>query len=395
MKYSTTVVGLDVHKKTIVASVLPAGSDVVTERATIENNPIAVAKLVRRIAIRGGAIEFVYEAGPCGYETHRQIAGLGYLRIGHLKTFSSVGSGKAFRSSEGRFKWPIRRLGYPCFVIAPALTPVRPGDHVKTDSRDVDKLARYHRAGELTVIRVPTCEEEAARDLPRAREDALIDRLRSRHRLSRFMLRQGRIFQDAKRAWTVKHKQWLQTQKFEWPALTQTFEAAMCAVDDADARMETLNRQLEDLSLQEPYRTPVKFLRCLCGSDTLSALTLFEGARAFMSYTGAVGREHSSGDRIRRGAITKAGNAHIRRILVESAWSYRRGGLSATAKKRREGCPAEVVRIARTAEARLHRKFARMVAKNKPSQVAVTAVARELAGFIWSIARHFPTAATA
>jgi transposase len=369
MKYSTTVVGLDVHKKTIVASVLPADSDIVTERTTIENNPAAVAKLVKKIAVRGGAVEFVYEAGPCGYETHRQIAG----------------------------------LGYSCFVIAPALTPVRPGDHVKTDSRDADKLARYHRSGELTVIRVPTCEEEAARDLPRAREDALIDRLRSRHRLSRFLLRQGRIFQD-KCAWTVKHKQWLQIQKFEWPALTQTFVAAMRAVADADARVEILDRQIEDLSLQEPYRTPVKFLRCLRGIDTLSALTLvvetqdfkrFEGARAFMSYTGAVGREHSSGQRIRRGSITKAGNAHIRRILVESAWAYRRGGWSATAKKRREGCPAEVIRIAQKAEARLHRKFSRMVAQNKPAQVAVTAVARELAGFIWSIAQHFPKAVTA
>lgn len=369
MNYSTTIIGLDVHKKTIVASVLPAGSDVVTERATIENNPSAVAKLVKRIAVRG-AVEFVYEAGPCGYETHRQIS----------------------------------NLGYPCVVIAPSLTPVRPGDHVKTDSRDADKLARYRRSGDLTAIRVPTCEEEAARDLPRAREDALIDRLRSRHRLSRFMLRQGRVFQDAKRAWTVKHKQWLQAQKFEWPALTQTFEAAMRAVDDADARLTVLDRQLEDLSMQEPYRTPVKYLRCLRGIDTLSALTLvveaqdfkrFGGARSFMSYTGAVGREHSSGERTLRGSITKAGNAHIRRILIESAWSYRRGGRSAVAQKRREGCPPEVVQIARTAEARLHRKFARMIAKNKPSQVAVTAVARELAGFIWSIARHFPNEATA
>ncbi|MEK6536230.1 MAG: IS110 family transposase [Actinomycetota bacterium] len=367
MKYSTTVVGLDVHKKTIVASVLPAGSEVVTERATIENTPAAVEKLVKKIAVRG-AVEFVYEAGPCGYETHRQIS----------------------------------RLGHPCLVIAPALTPVRPGDHIKTDSRDADKLARFHRAGELTLIRVPTCEEEAARDLPRAREDALTDRLRSRHRLGRFMLRQGRIFQDSKRAWTVAHKEWLRSQKFEWPALTQTYEAAMRAVDDADLRLDILNRQVEDLSLQEPYLTPVKFLRCLKGIDTLSALTLivetqdfkrFEGARAYMSYTGAVGREHSSGERIRRGSITKSGNAHIRRILIESAWSYRRGGLSVIVKKRREGCPAEVVLIARKAEARLHRKFARMVAKNKPTQVAVTAVARELAGFIWSIAQHFPKTA--
>lgn len=367
MKYSTTVVGLDVHKKSIVAAVLPAGSEFITERVTIENNPVAVAKLVRRIAARGSA-EFVYEAGPCGYDTHRQIAD----------------------------------LGFPCFVIAPALTPVRPGDHVKTDGRDAEKLARFHRAGELTVIRVPTREEEAARDLPRAREDALIDRLRSRHRLSRFLLRQGRIFQDAKRAWGVKHKQWLLSQKFEWPALTQTFEAGLRAVEDADARLETLDRQIEELSVREPYRTPVKYLRCLRGIDTLSALTMvveaqdfkrFEGARAFMSYTGAVGREHSSGERVRRGSITKAGNAHVRRILVEAAWAYRRGRLSATAEKRREGCPAEVVRIARKAEARLHRKFARMVAQNKPSQVAVTAVARELAGFVWSIARFFPTAA--
>jgi transposase len=239
MKYSTTVVGLDVHKKTIVAAVLPAGSEIVTERVTIENNPTAVAKLVRRISVRGH-VEFVYEAGPCGYDTHRQIS----------------------------------QLGQPCFVIAPALTPIRPGDHVKTDGRDAEKLARFHRAGELTVIRVPTREEEAARDLPRAREDAMIDRLRSRHRLSRFLLRQGRVFRDAKRAWGAKHRQWLQAQKFEWPTLALTFEAGMRAVDDADARLETLNKQLEDLAMQEPYRTPVRFLRCLRGIDTLSALTL-------------------------------------------------------------------------------------------------------------------------
>lgn len=367
MRYSTTVVGLDVHKKTIVAAVLPAGREVVTERVTIENNPTAVSKLVKRIALRGSA-EFVYEAGPCGYETHRQIA----------------------------------ELGHPCFVIAPALTPVRPGDHVKTDGRDAEKLARFHRAGELTEIRVPTRAEEAARDLPRAREDAMADRLRSRHRLSRFLLRQGRAFPDAKRAWTVKHRQWLLTQKFEWPALTQTFEAGMRAVDDADVRLATLGTQLEEMSVQEPYREPVKFLRCLRGIDTLSAVTLlvetqdfgrFKEARSFMSYTGVVGREHSSGERIRRGSITKAGNAHIRRILVEAAWSYRRVGPSLKVNKRRQGCPPEIVRIARKAEARLHRKFAKMVAQNKPSQVAVTAVARELAGFVWSIARHFPTAA--
>lgn len=368
MNYNT-VVGLDVHKKTIVAAVLPLGSDNVTETVSIENCPKAVEKLVNRVAARG-PVAFVYEAGPCGYEAHRQITA----------------------------------MGHKCVVIAPSLTPVRPGDHVKTDRRDAEKLARFHRAGELTEVHVPTREMEADRDLPRAREDALEDRLRARHRLAKFLLRQGRIHQETK-SWGVKHRAWLKTQRFEWVTLQQTFEANMRAVEEAEARLAILDQQMQDLAQKEPYRTPVRYLRCLKGIETISALTLlvetqdfarFKRAREFMSFTGLVGSEHSSGEKVRRGHITKAGNTHIRRILVESAWCNRhRDVVSKQLAERRKGCPKEVVSIAKKAQTRLHRKFWRMTSRSKLHQVTVVAVARELAGFVWSIAQHFPKEALA
>lgn len=360
MSNYNTVVGLDVHKKTIVAAVLPRDAKQVVEVVTIENHPKALEKLVNRLAATRGPVEFVYEAGPCGYDTHRQIT----------------------------------RLGQPCKIIAPGLTPVRPGDRIKTDRRDAEKLARYHRAGELTEIRIPTSEEEAARDLVRVREDILEDRQRARNRLSKFLLRQGRIYQETK-SWGVAHKAWLRTQKFAWPYLQQTFEANTRTNEEAQARLELANQQVEDLAQQAPYKLAVRNLRCLKGIDTLSAITLlveaqdfqrFTKAREFMSYTGAVGSESSSGEKIRRGGITKAGNAHIRRILIEAAWSYRRKNvLSRVLAERRAGCPEEVVKIAKKAQDRLHRKFWRMTSKSKLPQVTVVAVARELAGFVWSI----------
>lgn len=367
MKHHSTVVGLDVHKKTIVAAVLPPGLNRATQTVMVENHPKAVEKLVNRLAAKG-SVEFVYEAGPCGYEVNRQITG----------------------------------MGYPCAVIAPGLTPVRPGDRVKTDRRDAEKLARLSRAGELTEIRIPTQEEESARDLVRAREDALEDRLRARHRLSMFLLRQGRVYRETKR-FGVAHRAWLQAQQFPWPALQQTFAACVRAYEEAEARLETLNQQILDLAQQVPYRVPVWYLRCLKGIDTLTALTLlveaqalqrFESAREFMSYTGLVVCERSSAEKIRRGGITKAGNAHIRRVLVEAAWNYRhRNVVSYELAKRRKGCPPEVIQIAKKAQDRLHRKFWRMIHRNKPAPVAVVGVARELAGFVWSIAKHFPAVA--
>ena len=369
MNNYTTVVGLDVHKETIVAAVLPQGRNDVTERLSIENHPKAIEKLVNRVRMQG-PVEFVYEAGPCGYQVHRQISGLG-LR---------------------------------CAVIAPGLTPVRPGDRVKTDKRDAANLARFYRSGELTEIRVPTCEEEAARDLPRAREDVLQDRLRARHRLLKFLLRQGRIYRET-RAWGVNHRAWVRTQKFEFVPLQQTFEANMRAHDEAEARLAMLDQQIQDLAQQPAYRMAVTYLRSLKGIDTLGALTLvveaqdfrrFSKASEFMSFTGLVSSEFSSGEKVRRGSITKAGNAHIRRVLVEAAWSQRCPNLvSKELAERRKNCPKEVVQIARKAQTRLHRKFTRMVSRNKLHQVTVVAVARELAGFVWSIGQHIPVAATA
>ncbi|MDP3542018.1 MAG: IS110 family transposase [Elusimicrobiota bacterium] len=355
-----TIVGLDVHKETIVAAVLPAGADAVTRRLTIQNTPKALEKLVLQSTATGPA-EFVYEAGPCGYDAHRHIT----------------------------------KLGHACTVIAPALTPVRPGDRVKADARDAEKLARLHRAGELTAIRVPTCEEEAARDLVRIREDAVEDLQRARHRLVKFLLRQGRIFREAG-AWTQKHEQWLRGQKFEWPNLQQSFVGYLRAYDEVLGRLKVLNAQVEDLAQQPQYKELVRALMCLKGIGTLSAVTLiveaqdfrrFRKARQFMSYVGVVSSEHSSGNRIRRGSITRAGNAHIRRVLVEAAWSSRHAGTSAAVAKRREGCPEEIVKIAKTAQDRLHRKFWRMTGRGKHHGVAVVAVARELAAFAWSIAR--------
>jgi transposase len=365
----TTVVGLDVHKESVVAAVLPHGHKEVTEKVIIENHPKAIEKLVNRLT-RHGPAEFVYEAGPCGYQIQRQIAG----------------------------------LGHRCAVIAPSLTPVRPGDRVKTDKRDAVNLARFYRSGDLTEIHIPTCEEEAARDLPRAREDVLKDRLRARHRLSKFLLRQGRVYRESK-TWGTAHKDWLRVQKFEWLALQQAFEANMRAHDEAEARLEILEQQTEELAQQPAYRTAVSYLRTLKGIDTLGALTLvvevndfrrFSNAGQFMSYTGLVGSENSSGEKVKRGSITKAGNAHIRRILVEAAWSQRYPNvMSKQLAERRKGCPAEVLEIAKKAQARLHRKFLRMTSRSKLHQVTVVAVARELAGFVWSIGQHIPAAAAA
>ncbi len=384
MNQHITIVGLDVHKATVVAATLPPTAARPTQTVTIENSPKAIERLVQRFPDRERVV-FVYEAGPCGYQVHRQIT----------------------------------QMGRKCVVIAPALTPVRPGDRVKTDRRDAGKLARLYRAGELTEIRVPTCAEEAARDLVRVREDALEDRLRARHRLSKFLLRQGRTYGETK-AWGVAHRAWLRRQQFEWPSLQQTFEGNLRAVEEAEARLESLDQQVLEFAQSGPYRTAVDYLCSLKGVRTLGAVTLavepaprpltetldfarFEHAPAYMSMTGLVSSEpqrrvpgeHSSGSRERRGGITKAGNAHLRRILVEAAWNYRlRNTVSRELAARRRSCPPEVVRIARKAQDRLHRTFWRLVSRGKPNQVAAVAVARELSGFVWAIARQVPTAAT-
>jgi len=364
MKESTTVIGCDIHKEKITAAVLPLAATRPTEIVTVENHPKAITRFVKRLAHNAHPL-FVYEAGPCGYELQRQIT----------------------------------QLGHQTVVIAPALVPRRPGDRVKTNRRDAEKLARLYRAGELTEIRVPTRAEEAARDLVRVREDALTDRLRARHRLSKFLLRHGRVHHETK-GWGVVHRAWLRAQRFDAPLLQSTFEAYLHALEDVEARLASLEQQVLALAQTDPYRAPVQYLRCLKGIDTLGALTLvvetqdfrrFHEAPGYMSFTGLVCSEDSSGEAKRRGAITKAGNAHLRRILVEAAWCYyHRNTTGPQLVQRRRGCPPDVVRIARRAQDRLHRKFWRLLSRSKLNQIAAVAVARELAGFVWAIAQRFP-----
>ena len=365
MQQDSTMVGLDVHKESLTAAILPPHAERVVETLKIPNTPEALAALVRRLASRG-PLAFVYEAGPCGYEVHRQLTA----------------------------------VGQPCAVIAPALMPQRPGDRVKTDRRDAEKLARWYRAGELTTIRVPSRAEEAARDLVRAREDAVIDRLAAHHRLIKFLLRQGRVYRETRHARGVLYGLWLKRQQFEPAPLQQTFEAYVRSLAEIDARLASLDQALAALAQAAPYRAPVAALRCLKGIDTLSALTLvvevqdfrrFATATAFMSFTGLVPSEASSGNRVQRGSITKVGNAHLRRVLVEAAWCNRHGQVVSRelARRRQDAAPA-VLAIARKAQTRLHRRYWRLVSRGKRQTVAVTAVARELAGFIWAIGQQGP-----
>jgi len=358
MKNGITFVGLDVHSTSIVLAMLAPGSDTPVER-DLPNDP----KLIRRTFARLKAeapLRCCYEAGPCGFELYRQLTA----------------------------------MGIPCEVVAPALTPRKPGERIKTDRRDARKLVRLYRAGELTPIRVPTPEEEAVRDLVRAREDVRKDLTAARHRLSKFLLRHGRLFSHGKR-WTERFWRWLRTQTFDRPAERVTFEHYVLQVLHLGERLEALEREIAAVADTEPYRPAVRRLACLRGIATLSAMTLlaeiqdfrrFKHPRQLMAFVGLVPSEHSSGPKQRRGSITKTGNGHARRILVEAAWAYRHPpALGPRTRRLLADQPPEVVVQVRKAHLRLHKRYARLVGRGKRVQVAVTAVARELCGFVWAL----------
>ncbi len=360
-KNSTVWVGMDVHKETIYVVGVDHESGAVRSRWEVPNTDKGLSTLIRRMK-EWGTVRSVYEAGPCGYELRRKLT----------------------------------QKGIPCEVAAPALIPRKPGDRVKTDPRDAEKLARTYRMGELTLIHVPTPAQEALRDLVRSREDAQEDLVRRNNRLLKFFLRQGRKFEG--KNWTIKHWGWIRAQRFEDRNTAAVLAEYVTAIDQEQERLRRLESMIEEASHEPELAPRVARLRTLRGIDTLTAMTLlselvdmnrFQTPREVMGYVGLVPREHSSGGKKRRGGITKVGNAHVRRVLVESAWHYRwpPSGTGAGIRKRREGQPPEVVEIARKAELRLHRKFNRMLAKEKPPGRAVVAVARELAGFVWAVAR--------
>ena len=280
--------------------------------------------------------------------------------------------------------------------------PQRPGDRVKTDPRDARKLARLLAGGLLEPIYVPSPELEAARDLVRVREDGRLDRMRERQRLSKFCLRHGRLLPTS--AWTVTRRKWLGEQRFDHAAEQITFDSYLHAVDLVDARIEKLEQAIRETAEQGAWRELVARLRCLRGIDTLSALGLvaeigdfgrFKSAEQFMAFVGLVPSEHSSGEHRRQGAITKVGNSHVRRLLVEAAWhAHRRPKVGYELARRQRGQDAIVIERSWRCQQRLYQRWQRMAARGKPHQKIVVACARELAGFVWAIATEQPLRST-
>ena len=358
MLESTTIIAFDQHAATTVAAVLRPADRAAAVHPLTSDAP-TIQRLVARVS-EDGPVRCCYEAGPCGFELQRALTA----------------------------------RGIPCDVIAPALIPRRPGDRIKTDRRDAAHLAILYRAGALTAIHIPSEQEEAARDLLRCREDIRADLLRARHRLSKFLLRHGRRFTATKRAWSRPHDRWLRAQTWPLPALDQTYRAYLRTVDEAVARLQTVEADLRALLELEPLRTRVVRLRCFRGIDDLTALTIaaelgdprrFATAPSTRAYVGLVPSEHSSGAKRARGSITKTGNAHLRRVLVEAAWHYRHHPfVGAGLRARQRGAPADIMARAWSAQQRLYRRYHRLAARGKPKQHVVTAVARELTGFVWS-----------
>jgi transposase len=354
---STTIIGFDQHAATTVAAVLLAGQRTPALH-TLASDPPTILRFVERLR-RQGPIRCCYEAGPCGFELQRALT--------------------------------ARQVS--CDIIAPALIPRRAGDRIKTDRRDAGQLAILYRAGALTAIHIPTAQEEAGRDLLRCREGIRADLLRARHRLSKFLLRHGRRF-TATKAWSKRHAVWLRAQTWPIAALDHTHRAYLRAVDEVIARLRDVEAQLCGILELEPLRPRVQRLRCFRGIDDLTALTIaaelgdprrFATAPSLMAYVGLVPSEHSSGAKRAHGGITKTGNAHLRRVLIESAWHYRHHPFVSTAlRARQRSASASVIAQAWTAQQRLHRRYARFAARGKPKQHIVTAVARELTGFVWA-----------
>ena len=355
---STTIIAFDQHAATTVAAVLLPSQRTPALHALTSDNPTILC-FVERVR-RQGPVACCYEAGPCGFELQRAL------------------TAKAI----------------PCDVIAPALIPRRPGDRIKTDRRDAGHLAVLARAGALTPIHVPTGQEEAARDLLRCREDIRADLLRARHRLSKFLLRHGRRYTATKSTWGPRHMAWLRGQTWPLAALDQTHRAYLRTIDEAVARLQAVEQDLRALLDLEPLRPRIQQLRCFRGIDDLTALTIaaelgdprrFATAPRLMAFIGLIPSEHSSGPKKARGAITKTGNAHLRRVLVEAAWHYRHHPFVGRAlKQRQERAPASAIAHAWAAQHRLYRRYQRLAARGKPKQHIVTAVARELTGFVWA-----------
>ena len=364
MKNITTYVGVDAHKKDLFIAML-VGDHTTPVTWQLANEPNAVRRLVRKLEREApGPVRMCYEAGPCGYALQRQVS--------------------------------TQRVS--CQVIAPALIPRKPGDRIKTNRRDARKLAELLRAGLLTEVRPPTPAEEAVRDLCRARDDAREDLQRCRHRLGKLLLRRGLHYSG--RNWTGAHRAWVDSLAWTEPAERVVVDDYLLAIDQLETRLLEFDARLGEIAVMEPYREPVGWLRCFRGIDTLTAILIlaelhdfrrFHTPRALMAYLGLVPGEDSTGEKHRRGRITRTGNALVRRLLVETAWHYQhRPGVGVALTRRRKGQPGRVIAIADKAQQRLCRRFRRLAEQHKPAPKIAVAIARELAGFLWAALQPVP-----
>jgi transposase len=354
-------IGLDVHKDSIAVAVAEAGTGDVRYLGPLAPTSEALRKLVTKCG-PSDRLRFAYEAGPCGYGVYRTLT----------------------------------QLGCNCRVVAPSLIPRRPGDRVKTDRRDAVTLARLLRAGELTPVWVPDPEQEALRDLTRAREDAKLAQTRARQRLNAFLLRHGQHFPGRSR-WSQAHRRWLASLRLPQPVQQVVLEEYLQAVEEATTRIARLTQQIEHAVEDWSLGRQVRALQALRGVSLIVAATVlaeigrlnrFAHPKQLMAYVGLVPCEHSSGSRVRRGAITKTGNGHVRRVLTEGAWAYRYPPrCTRELLLRQHDQSAAVKGIAWRAQLRLWRRYRRLLARGKVKQQAVTAVARELCAFMWEIDR--------
>lgn len=362
MSESISFVGLDVHKKFIqVAMLRPGDVEPVTWR--VPHTAPKVDGLVRRLRQAcEGQIELCYEAGPTGYALCRRLE---------------------------------REEGFRCSVIAPSLIPRKPGERVKTDRRDAKKLAHYLKAGLLTEVQPPSPEDEARRELVRARTAAKEDEQRAKHRLSKFLLRQGRTYSGGTTLWTKTYMLWIERQKFGPRHLQTTFDVLLRALCQVQDRIRELDQAVSSAAQDEAVRHPVAFLRCFKGIDTTAAMALvtelysferFNSPRSLMAFVGLTPSEHSSAGEPNRGGITKAGNSRLRRLATEVAWHFTRTNKTGRAlRTRREGQPGWVVDVAERAQHRLYRRYWALVRRGKHPNKAVTAIAREFLGFVWVV----------
>lgn len=370
MKNNSIFIGMDVHKNSIDIAIAQSGrKGQVLHYGKIDGTLEALDKVIRKLVSRGGWFHFVYEAGPCGYQIYRHLTA----------------------------------RGFDCTVVAPSRIPKPSGKQIKNDRRDAMMLARLHRAGDLTAVYVPLPEDEAMRDLIRAREDAKGDEKKSKQRLLAFLLRSG-IRYTGRTSWSQAHMRWLSDIKMPHWSQQLVLQEYISTLNQCQERVQRLTDQIQHLLPQWQMFPVVQALQSLRGVSMIVAVTTvaevgdlkrFQNPAELMSYLGLVPSENSTGPKTRRGSITKTGNGHVRRVLVEAAWAYRLPArVSRELLKRQEGLPQLICDIAWKAQLRLCTRYRHLWAKGKTKQVIVTAIARELCAFMWAIANEIEVPVT-